>query len=171
MDNEKVCIKLPSGCNVVLSEKVHDECYCNFDDKKDFIFGIMINSGQYFPQIAQFVYVLISICKGYTSFKDIFLCNLLAGTWWTAFWFLFKLYKTPGINSICCFIGGNIFRFFLHFIAIAAVSLFVVGDWKVILYCLVGGFVTSIVKSILFVKFSSVKYNDEVATYVSKFRT
>ena len=114
---------------------------------------------------------MICICKGNTSFRDVFLCNLFNGTWFTVAWYLLKLYRIPGINFISCFIGGNIFRYFLHFVVIAIVSLFVIGDWKVILYCLAGGFVTNIVRTFLFATFSTVKYNDGVAIYVSKFRT
>lgn len=172
MSNEKVRIKLLSGCNVDLSIKVHDDCYCNFDEMKYFCFSNIINSGLYFPQIMQFVFVMICICKGNTSFKDIFLCNLFNGAFFTAAWYLLKLYRIiPGVSSISCFVGGNIFRFFLHFIAIAIVSLFVIGNWKVILYCLIGGCVAGIVRSILFATFSTVKYNDEAAIYVSQFRT
>lgn len=168
---EKVRIKLPSGCNVDLSQDVYDECYCNFNESKYFTFNNIINSGLYFPQIMQFVFVMICICKGNTSLKDIFFCNLFNGVWFTLAWFLLRLYFIPGINFISCFIGGNIFRFFVHFVAIAIVSLFVIEDWKVILYCLLGGIATSIVKTILFAKLSTVKYNDAVAIYVSKFRT
>ena len=171
MNGEIVRIKLLSGLNVDLSGKVYDECYLNFDDKKYFTFSNMLNSSQYFPQIMQFVSVMIGICKGYTSFKDIFLCNLLSGVFYTIIWFILKLYKLPGINFISCFIGGNIFRYFLHFIPIAIVSLLVIDDWKVIVYCLIGGLATHIVASILCAKFSTVKYNDEVAIYVSKFKT
>ena len=171
MNNEEVRVQLLSGCNVDLSVDVHDECYCNFDENQYFSFSNIINSGLYFPQIMQFVCVMICICKGNTSFKDIFLCNLFCGTGYTVAWFLLKLYKIPGINFVSCFIGGNIFRLFLHFVVIAIVSLFVIGDWKVVLYCLIGGFVTSIVKNFLFAKLSTVKYNDEVAIYVSRFRS
>jgi uncharacterized membrane protein YraQ (UPF0718 family) len=59
----------------------------------------------------------------------------------------------------------------LHFVAIAIVALAVMGDWKIIIFCLIGGFVTSIIKSFLFARLSTVKYNDEVAIYVSKFKT
>lgn len=169
-DKDKVMIRLLSGCNVGLSVKVHDECYCNFDKNQYFRFSNIINSGLYFPQIMQFISVLICICNGYTSFVDVFLCNLIFGTGYTVSWYLLKLYKViPGISLISCFIGGNIFRYFLHFVVIGIVALFVIGDWKVILYCLAGGFVTIIVRTILFAKFSTVKYNDEAAIFVSEF--
>lgn len=168
-ENER--IRLLSGINVELSPQVYYQCYCNFEETKYFSFSNIINSGLYFPQIMQFISVMIGICKGYTSFKDIFLCNLLSGVFYTIIWFLLRLYKIPGINFISCFIGGNIFRYFLHFVAIAIVALAVIGDWKIIIFCLIGGFVTSLISSFLFVKFSTVKYNDEVAIYVSKFKT
>lgn len=169
--NEKVRIKLLSGLNVDLSAKVHDECYCNFDEAKYFTFSNIMNSGQYFPQIVQFICVMICICSGRISFWEILLSNLLSGIIFTVIWYAFKLYIIPGINFISCLIGGNIFRLFLHFIVIAVVSIFVIGDWKVIIFCLIGGFITQLIKSILSAKFSSVAYNDEVAIYVSKFKT
>ena len=168
---ENVRIKLLSGTNVDLSEKVYDECYCNFDETKYFSFSNIINSGLYFPQIVQFIYVLIGICKGHTSFKDIFLCSLLSGCFYTILWFLAKLYKIPGINFISCFIGSYIFKYFIHFIVITIVSLAVINDWKIIVYCLITGCVTSIIRILMFVKLSTVQYNDEVAIYVSKFKT
>lgn len=168
---ENVRIKLLSGLNVDLSEKVYTGCYLEFDEIKYYSFSNKINSGQYFPQIMQFIFVMIGIFNGHTSFKDIFLCNLLTGVFYTITWFLLKSYKIPGIDFISCLIGGTIFRYFLHFVVIAIVSLAVIDNWKIIIYCLIGGFFTSIVTSILFVRFSTVKYNDEVAIYVSKFKT
>lgn len=169
MNGEKiVTIKLLSGLNVDLSERVHDECYCNFDEIQYFSFSNIMNSSLYFPQIMQFIFVMICICNGHTSFIDVFLCNLLSGVFYTAIWFLLKLYIIPGINFISCFIGGNIFRYFLHFIVIAIVSLAVIGDWKIIIFCLISGLITSIVKIFLSAKLSTVKYNDKVAIYVSK---
>lgn len=168
--NEIERIKLPSGCNVDLSIKVLDECLGNFDDTKYFSFNNIINSGLYFPQIMQFICVLLFMINGNTSFIEIFLCNLISGIFFTILWFKGKLYKIPGINYISCFIGGNIFRFFLHFIIIGLVSLFYLKDWKVIIFCLIGGFVTTLIKTFLFAKLSNVKYNDNVAIYVSKFK-
>ena len=168
--NENLRIRLLSGWNVDMSEKVHDECYCNFDEKKYCSFSNIINSGLYFPQIMQFILVLVFMFAKKTSFLELFLCNLISGIIFTIMWFKIKLYKIPGINFISCFIGGNILRFFLHFIVIGIISLFILKDWKIILFCLIGGFVTTIVKSFLFANLSNVKYNDEVAIYVSKFR-
>lgn len=169
--NKKVKIQLLSGCNVDLSEKVHDDLYSNFDEVKYFSFSNIINSGLYYPQIMQLICVLIFIFNGKTSFLELFLCNLLSGIFFTITWFKCKLYKIPGINFICCFIGGNIFRFFLHLLFIGVISLFVIKDWKIIIFCLIGGFITQIIRSFMFVKFSDVKYNDEAAIYVSKFKS
>ena len=168
--NREEYIKLSSGLNIALSEKVYDECYLNFDEPKYYIFSNMISSGQYFPQIMQSIFIIISIFKGHTSFKDVFLCSLLSSVFFTLLWFLFKLYKTPGINSICCLLGGTVFKF-LPLVVIAIASLAVIGDWKIIIFYLISSFVTIIVWSILFAKLSNVKYNDEVAIYVSKFKT
>ena len=169
--DEMVRIKLQSGCNVNLSIQAHDEYYCEFDESKYFSFSNIINSGLYFPQIMQFVCVMICIITGHVSFVEIFICNLTAGIGFTVAWFMLKLYKLPGINFLSCLIGGNIFRFFLHFIVIAIVSFFLMRDWKIFLFCLLGGLVTVLVRSFLFSLFSSVKYNDEVVKYVSRFKT
>lgn len=167
---DKARIKLSSGLNVDLSVKVHDECYRNFDEVKYVSFSNMLNSSQYFPQIVQFIMVMSSICNGHTSFKDIFLCNMFFGVGYTVIWYLLKLYKLPGISFLSCLIGGSIFRLCLHFVVIAIVSLFVIGNWKIILYCAISGFITQFVKSFLASLFATVKYNDEVAIYVSNFR-
>lgn len=171
LNNEKVSVKLLSGLNVNLSEKVHDECYCDFDEPKYLIFNNIITSGQYFPQIMQFIFVVIAIFNERTSFLDIFICNLLSGIFYTIIWFLFRFYKIPGINSICYLIGETVFKHFLHFVAIAIVSLFVINNWKVILFCMISGIITFFIKTLLYNKFSNVKYADEVAIYVSKFKT
>ena len=168
---EKARIRLESGLNVDLSVKVHDECYCNFDEAKYFSFSNALNSSQYFPQIVQFIMVMGSILGGHTSFKDIFLCSIFFGTGYTAIWYLLKLYKLPGFSFISCLIGGSIFRLGLHFLAIAIVSLFIIGNWKIILYCAISGFVTQFVKTFLSALLGNVKYNDEVAIYVSKFKS
>lgn len=76
--NENVRIRLLSGCNVDMSEKVHDECYCNFDETKYFSFSNIINSGLYFPQIMQFILVLVFMFAEKTSFLELFLCNLIS---------------------------------------------------------------------------------------------
>lgn len=165
-----VGIKLPSGCNVVLSKKIYDECYCNFDELKWFSFNNFINAELYFPQIMQFITVIFYICSGFTSFKDILLCNLIMGIGYTMIWYIFKLYKLPGLSYISCFIGGNIFRFFLHFVVITIISIFFIKKWQIIIFCLISGFITAVIKAIITAKFSTVKYNDEVAIYVSKFK-
>lgn len=171
-DDENEIVRLPSGVIIKLSREVYNECYCEFDEMQYFYFNNVMNSGLYFPQIMQFICVMVCICKGYTSFIDVFLCNLLSGVFFTVMWFLLRLYKIiPGINFISCFIGGNIFRYYLHLIAIAIVSLAVIGDWKIILFCLVGGIVMRPVANLLFMKLSTVKYCDKVAIFVSEAKT
>ena len=167
---EQVKVEMPSSLHVRLTRLVYDECYCNFNESKWFCFNNFMNAGLYFPQIAQFITVLIAILNGKTSWSDIILCNLVAGVGYTILWYIFKFYKIPGLSFISCFLGGNIFRFFIHFIPLGIISLFVVKDWKVLLFCVVGGLITSIVKTILYGFLATTKYNDEVARYVSKFK-
>ena len=171
MEDKKVRVDLPSKIYVTLSENVYDECYCNFEETKWFSFNNFINAGLYFSQIAQFIIVLISILNGHTSWSDIILANILFGAFFTFIWYVFKFYKIPGLSFICCFLGGNLFRFYVHFIPLAIISLFVIKDWKILLFCIVGGIIAQIVKTILYGLLATTKYNDEVAKYVSRFKT
>ena len=91
MEKDKVIgVKLPSGYNVDLSENIFEESYSNFSESKFFSFNNFINSGLYFPQIIQFITVMFYICSGYTSFKEILLCNLIAGVGYTIIWYVLK---------------------------------------------------------------------------------
>lgn len=171
MNDQQVKIKLPSSLNVVLSQSIYDECYCNFDDAKYFSFNNFLNAGLYFPQIMQFVFVLIAILNGKNSWSDIIFCNLIAGGGLTIVWYLLRLYKIPALSFICCLIGGNIFRFFIHMIPLGIISFFVLKDWKIFLFCIIGGIIAHIVSSILYSILATTKYNDEVAIYVSRFKT
>lgn len=168
--DEKKSIRLPSGCYVVMSVDSYDNHYCNFTDSQFLSFNNFINAGLYFPQIVQFVAVMVSILNGRTSWSDIILCNLLSGTVFMLTWFWGRLYIIPGLAFVSCLIGGNFFRFFLHFIIIAVIAFFVVKDWKVLLFCAIGGIITTIVKTILYACLANVKYNDEVVRYVSGFK-
>ena len=171
MENEKVRVDLPSKIYLTLSYNVYSECYCNFDDAKWFSFNNFINAGSYFPQIMQFIFVLVSILNGRTSWHEIILCNLIVSCAFTAIWYLFNFYRLPGLSFISCFLGGNFFRYFIHFVPLGIVSFFVLKDWKVFLFCILGVIITNIVWTILYGVFATTKYNDEVARYVSKFRT
>ena len=141
------------------------------DEAKETIFYSMMESGHYFPQIMQFVYVMIGICRGNTSFVDILISNLVWGTGYMILWYLLKMYMLPGINTVCSFIGGTIFKFRINWVAIIIAALFVINDWKALLYCIIAAALTSFVKVLMFTWFSNVKYNDKVAFRVSRFRT
>lgn len=170
LNMEKVKIQLLSGLNVDLSERVHDEYYCEFNERQYYCFSNMINSGQYFPQIMQFINVISCILKRHTTFSDILLCNLIFGAGYTILWHLLKLYKVPGLSFLSCLIGKTIFRLFLHFIIIAVLAFATIGNWKILPYCLIGGFITQIVKSFLCASLGNAKYNDEVAIYASSIK-
>lgn len=169
-NDEIVNFRLPSGCIVDMSVDCHDNLYCNFTESQLFSFNTFINAGLYFPQIMQFAAVIVAILNGKTSWSDILLCNLISGVVFTLAWFWGRLYKIPGLSFVSCLIGGNIFRFFLHFIAIGIIAFFVVKDWKVLLFCAIGGIIAYIVRIMFFAHLSNVKYNDEVVRYVSRFR-
>lgn len=171
MNDEKIRVDLPSKIYVTLSNNVYNECYCNFDEAKWFSFNNFINAGLYFPQILQFITVLVAILNGKTSWSDIILYNIIAGAGYTIVWYLLKFYKIPGLSFICCFLGSNIFRFFIHFIPIGIISLFLLKDWKILLFCIIGGIVSQIIKTILYGFLATTKHNDEIAKYVSCFKT
>lgn len=171
MINETEPIKLPSGYTIHLSQDVYDECFLNFDDMKLSIFYSMMDSGHYFPQIMQFIFAMIGICSGYTSFVEILCLNLIFGIGNMILWYLCKFYILPGINTICSLIGQTIFRFKLNWAAIIAVSLFVINDWKVIMYSVAGAAITSLIKVFMFTWLSNVKYNDKIACRVFRFKT
>ena len=144
----------------------------NFDEAKYLIFTSIINGGLYFPQIVQFIAVIIAICNGHTSFKDILFYNLYWGIGATLAWYAFKLHRfIPGINTLCFVLGTTVFKYFIHLIIIAIVSTAVLGDWKIFLYCLIGGLITRIISIIIFSLLKNKKYCDKVAIYVSKFKT
>ena len=103
MDNQQIKVKLPSSLNVRLSQSVYDECYCNFDEPQWFSFNNFMNAGMYFPQIMQFIFVLIAILNGRSNWYEIILCNLIVGGGFTVIWYLFKFYKIPALSFICCF--------------------------------------------------------------------
>ena len=170
MKEQEIKVDMPSSINVKLSQSVYDECFCNYNETKWFSFNNFMNAGLYFPQIAQFITVLITILNGKTSWSDIIICNLVAGTGYTIIWYICKLYKIPGLSFVSCFLGGNIFRFFVHFVPLGIISLFVLNDWKILLFCVIGGVITTVVKTILYGVLATTKYNDEVARYVSKFK-
>ena len=168
--NETEIVSLPSGFKAPMSVHMHDNYYCDFTESQLLSFNNYINAGSYFPRIAQFVLVLIAIMNEKTSGKEILICSIAGGIVFTLIWFWGKLYKIPALGFMSCLIGGNVFRYFLHFIAIVVISLFVLKDWKVILFCAIGGIISSIIRPLLFGRLLSVKYVDDVVRYVSRFK-
>lgn len=169
-NNNTVRIQLASGCNVDMSIDMHDNYYSNFTESQHFSFSNFINAGQYFPQIMQFAMVMSSILNQRTSALDIILCNVASGVVYTLLWFLCRFYKIPGLSFLSSFLGSLFFRLFLHFIPIAVVAFWVVKDWKVLLFCVIGGVITQLIKSVLFANLSTVKYHNEVVGYVAGFK-
>lgn len=153
-----------------MSVDSYDNHYCSFTESQFFSFSNFINAGHYFPQIMQFIAVTAAILNGKTSWIEIILCNLFSGIIFTLIWFWGHCYKIPALSFASCLIGGNVFRFFLHFVAIAIIAFFVAKDWKILFFCAIGGIITSVVKAILFSHLSNIKYNDEVVRFVSSFK-
>jgi hypothetical protein len=171
MDLNKIeMVQLPSGFRVPMSVDLYDNCYCEFTESQHLSFFNFINAGSCFPQIAQFVCVLLAILNGKTGWKDIVICSIGSGIIFTLLWFWGKCYKIPVISFMSCLIGGNIFRYHLHTIAIVAISLLVVKDWKVILFYAIGAAIAAFIRTIIFGKMSSVKHVDGVVKYVAGFK-
>ena len=165
----KISVHLPSGFNVNLSEDVHDDLYLDFTDSQYLCFNEKINAGSYFPEIAQFISVLVFILRGGNNWLDIVVCSVANGAFFSILWFWLHFYKIPGLSTICCLIGNFLFGHFLHYIPIALISFFVSQDWKVFLFYVIGSIVASIIRSILFYCFSNTKYNNKVVRYISSF--
>ena len=163
-------VDLPAGFKVPMSTYMYDNCFCEFTESQFLTFNNYINAGSYFPQIMQFFAVLTAMLNGKTSMKDILFSSIGAGVMFTLLWFWVRLYNIPFLSLFVCLIGNSIFRLNLHFVAIVAVALFVVKDWKVILFCLIGAVISSVVRTLLFGRLSSVKYVDSVVKFVSEFR-
>lgn len=169
-NKEKIKIKLLSGFNTDISIDTYDDYYCNFTESQYYSLSHFISAGTYFPQIIQFALVLSIILGGKTSGYDIIHANVISGVTFTLLRFLLRFYKIPGLAFIAHLIGSVFFRNYLHFVAIAIISFFVVKDWKVLLFCAIGGAITIIIKIILYALLSNTKYNDSVVKYVSAFR-
>ena len=167
-ENER--IRLTSGFYADISKEVSDSHFNDFTELQFFSFNHAISAGIYFPQIVQFINVFVGILQGYTDWKVIILGSILSGGFYTLLWFLFHFYKIPGLSALSCLLGGSIFRFNLHIVAIAAVAFFVVKDWKVLVYCIIAGIIATLIRVILFSVLSNVKYNDGVVKYISAFK-
>lgn len=171
MNNENEPIRLPSGYTIYLSQHVYYEHFSNFDAMQTTIFYSMMESGHYFPQIMQFIFVMIGLCSGYASFADILILNLMFGIGNMILWYLLKLYKIPGINTICDIIGKTLLRVKANWLAIIIVALFIISDWEIIPYSMISAAITSFIKVLMFTWLSNEKYNDKVAYRVSRFKT
>ena len=166
MNNEEVVkIKLPSGYNVTMSAAAYQNKYLNFSEPQFYNFISYIHAGLYFPQIMQFIAVTVTLLAGKTSLVDILLINIVNGIAFTVMWFWCRTYKIPMLSFVICVVGKYAFKFFIHYIILAVIIFFVVKDWKVFLYCIIGGIVTHIITNILSSVLSSTKYNDEVVSF------
>lgn len=166
----KVSVHLPSGFNVNLSEAVYEDLYLNFTEMQYLCFNEKINAGSYFPEIAQFISVLVFILRGENDWFNIACCSVVNGIFFSVLWFWIRLYKIPGLSTISCLIGNFLFGHFLHFIPIALIALLVLHNWKVFLFYVLGSVLASIIRLFLFPCFSNVKYNNKVAKYISSLR-
>lgn len=170
MDHQTEVIELYSNRRIFVSSDIYAYYYLNFNDYQEFYFNTIMNSGLCFPRLMQFISVMIALFNGFSSFHYLFLLYLASGLFFTLIWHLMKLHKfIPGICSLSCFIVGNLFRYKLHYIPIGLAAWFVIGDWKVILYCIAGSVVSSIIDSLLTGGLTTVKYNDAAVIYASKF--
>ena len=169
-DNTEI-IKMPSGYLIKLSTSVYADYFLSFNEAQEILFYNFMQSGHYFPQIMQFIFVIIGLCTGYTSFGSILLFSLSFGIVSMILWFLLKLHIIPGINVLCNFFGQILFKFKMHLIVVIILAFSVADDWKVILYYIAASLLTGLITIVLFSKLSTVKYNDRIAIMVSQFNT
>lgn len=111
MYNNIAMVQLTPKLSISISEDARKACYCNFTEAQVLRFTSIICNGLSFPQIIAFVFSVIAIFYGETSFIDLLLCNLIASVGFTLIWYLIKLYKLPGINFLCSFINSILFHF------------------------------------------------------------
>ena len=165
-------VQVSPSRRIALSSRVYCDTFLNFTPYQEFYFGTAIKSGLFFPQILQFIFVMICVCRNFPTFGEVFLCNLYWCIFGTFAWYLLKLHKfLPGVCTISCFFGEIIFKFKLHYIAIILVSLLVAEDYLIIFYCLASGFIAGLVRFLLVSLLSTVRYNDDVAIYASRFKS
>ena len=171
--NDRLHLKHPdifrttSGLNYSMDVELYDKVITNDDDGMTYsMIETYIEAEQYFPQIIQFIIVLIFMFKGYTSFKDLLLINMIVGVGVTLIWNNTHLYRVPGLALISVFLGNYVFRFFLHLVIIGVLSFTFFDDWKILIYTMITGIITQLFKS----WFSGYKYtlehNNDIAKYV-----
>lgn len=157
-------VGLPSGYKVVMSSNIYENIFLNFNENQEFSFNNFINSGMYFPQIAAYINTIISILKGHYEFTELILVNISSLVFFTAFWYLFKLYKVPGLSFFSCLIGGNFFRYYIHFVPVIIITL-IFKQWKILVSFAIVTLIATIVKLVLTAVFDKQKYNDSVVIY------
>ena len=170
-NHETISERLPSGVIVKMSADVCHNCFDSFFESQFLSFNHFINAGLYFPQIMTFLATLFFILVGEMSYSRIIIAFIANGIFFTIAWLLQRCYKVPGLAFISCLVGGNFFRYFLHYVVFAIIAFVVCHDWKVLLFCIIGSMVSTFIRSaLLFPCFNRVKYNDEIAKYVAGFK-
>ena len=168
MEKELEIIELPSSQQVKLSQEAYEAYYANFGEDTLFVFDDCISAGVQFPRIVRMIFMCISLLAGGTNWHDILVSNVVPGVVATAIWYIFRLYKIPGLCLITSIISGDIMRIYLHYLPLCIVCLFLLHNWRIFLFCILSSLIArgacAIVRSLL----ATAKYNDAVAKHVSE---
>lgn len=170
MDFEKnIVFKTGSGLNCIMDADLYDEILSNDDEGMTYsMVETYLVAEQYFPQIIQFIIVLIFMFKGYTSFSNILIINLIVGVGLTLLWNNSHMYRIPGLSILSVLLGNYIFRFFLHIVAIGILAFVYFHNWKILLYNVIAGFITQLIKSWFSGYKYTLKHNNDIAEYTIK---
>lgn len=165
-DNHSDIYRTTKGLNFIMSNDIYEKLITNDEDGLAYsIAETYIHSEQYFPQLIQFIFVLVYMLNGYHSFIQILLLNLIVGIIATLLWNKTKLYRIPGVALLSEVLGIYIFNRFLHILAIALLSIFHFKNIWIIIYCIISGIITQIIKTLISSHKSMLKHNNDIAIY------
>lgn len=155
-----------TGLNFSMDSDLYEKVITNDEDGLTYsMLESYIIAEQYFPQLLQVIVNFIFLFKGYTNFWSILLINLLSGIIFTFIWNNSKLYRVPGLALISNLIGQYFFRLFLHIIVIAILSFTYFNDWKILLFCIIAGIITNIIKTLISGYDTIISHNNDIARY------
>lgn len=155
-----------SGLNYAMDEDLYYSIIENetYLDKVE----MHIMSGEFFPQIIRFIAILLLLFNNTFEFTSILYTDVCVGILSTVLWFIVPLYKIPGVSCVLVMLGQTVFRYCLHIVLIVILSLTIFSNWKIILFCLISGFIYYILSSCIFGYLFSSKRNNNIARFVLK---
>ncbi len=166
MEKEYEIFKTISGLKFAMDPILYRKVITN--DKDGITNSTMesyIVAEQYFPQLVQVIICFLCLFNGYTDFWSILLVNLISGIIFTLIWNKTNIYRIPGLAILSNLIGNYILRLLIHIIIIGVLSFTYFNDWKILVYCIIAGLITNIIKSLMSGYHITYKHNNEIAKY------